>query len=124
MKKRIAIAVAITASFALWAAVSPQSIVNEETSVASPETVVAAPQTTIPELTKLTAPLTTETEEVDGTMAEPVLKKTNDQPSTPTPTSMTENQVMPTPELPVLLEPVPEASGDSSADMAYLPGFG
>ena len=75
MKKQIAIAAAIAASFALWAAVSPQTAVDKETPALTPTPAVIAPQAPLPEPTESAMPLTTETEEADGTIAEPVLEE-------------------------------------------------
>ena len=60
MKKRIAIAAAITASLALWAAVWPQTTVNKEMPAPSPTPPVTAPQATLSEPTEPATPLTTE----------------------------------------------------------------
>ena len=75
MKKRIAIAAAITVSFALWAAVWPQTTVDKEVPAPSQTTVVTAPQATLSGPTEPTPLLTTEMEEVDGTIVEPVLEE-------------------------------------------------
>ena len=128
MKKQIAIAAAITASLALWAAVSPQTAVDKETPTLTPTPAVIAPQAPFPEPTEPAMPLTTETEEADGTMAEPVLEEAGEQPSSPDPEPTTENQAEPaleptdTPE-PELI-PEPEVTDSSSENMVYVPGFG
>ena len=95
MKKQIAIAAAIAASFALWAAVSPQTAVDKETPALTPTPAVIAPQAPLPEPTEPAMPLTTEMEEVDGTIAEPVLEEADEQPSAPTPAPTAENQAEP-----------------------------
>ena len=107
-EKRIAIAAAITASFALWAAVSRQNTVNKEIPAPSPTPAVIAPQATIPEQTEPATTLTTEMEEVAGTIAEPVLEEADEQLSAPDP------------------EPIPEleVTDNSSENMVYVPGFG
>ena len=107
-EKRIAIAAAITASFALWAAVSRQNTVNKEIPAPSPTPAVIAPQATIPEQTEPATTLTTEMEEVAGTIAEPVLEEADEQLSAPDP------------------EPIPEleVTDSSSENMVYVPGFG
>ena len=69
-------------------------------------------------------PLTTEMEEADGTIAEPVLEEAGEQPSSPDPEPTTENQAESAPEPPAPLGPETETSGDNSADMVYVPGFG
>ena len=124
MKKRIAIAVAITASLALWADVSPQTAVDKETPALTPTPPVIAPQAPLPEPTEPAMPLTTETEEVDGTIADHVLEEADEQPSAPTPAPTAENQTVSPPEPPASLEPEIETIGDNSADMVYVPGFG
>ena len=75
MRKRIAIAAAITASLALWAAVSPQTTVDREVPTPSQTTAVTAPQATPSEPTEPTPLLTTEMEEVDGTIVDPETAK-------------------------------------------------
>ncbi len=124
MKKQIAIAAAIAASFALWAAVSPQTAVDKETPALTPTPAVIAPQAPLPEPTEPEMPLTTEMEEADGTIAEPVLEEAGEQPSSPDPEPTTENQAESAPEPPAPLGPETETSGDNSADMVYVPGFG
>ena len=124
MKKRIAIAAAITASLALWAAVSPQTAVDKETPALTPTPPVIAPQAPFPEPTEPAMPLTTEMEEADGTIAEPVLEEADEQPPAPTPAPTAENQAESAPETPTPLEPEIEAIGNNSADMVYVPGFG
>ena len=124
MKKRIAIAAAITASFALWAAVWPQTTVDKEVPTPSQTTAVTAPQATPSEPTEPTPLLTTEMEEVDGTIVEPVLEEADEQPPDPAPEPTAENQAEPAPEPPAPLEPEPETGVGSSADMVYVPGFG
>ena len=69
-------------------------------------------------------PLTTETEEVDGTIAEPVLEEVDEQSSAPVPEPTPENQTEPASAPSSLLEPEPETNGDSSTNMVYVPGFG
>ena len=71
MKKQIAIAAAIAASFALWAAVCPQNTVNKET---TPAPAVTAPQAMLLEPAGVVIPLTTELEKVDGTIVQLVLE--------------------------------------------------
>ena len=72
--------------------------------------------------------LTTETEKVDGMIAEPVLEEADEQPSAPTPAPTAENQAEPaleptdTPELEPI--PEPEVTDSSSENMVYVPGFG
>ena len=128
MKKRIAIAAAITASLALWAAVSPQTAVDKETPALTPTPAVIAPQAPLPEPTEPAMPLTTEMEEVDGTIAEPVLEEADEHPSAPTPAPTAENQAEPaleptdTPEPEPI--PEPEVTDSSSENMVYVPGFG
>ena len=128
MKKQIAIAAAIAASFALWAAVSPQIAVDKETPALTPTPAVIAPQAPLPEPTEPAMPLTTEMEEVDGTIAEPVLEEADEQPSAPTPAPTAENQAEPaleptdTPEPEPI--PEPEVTDSSSENMVYVPGFG
>lgn len=123
-KKRIAIAAAITASLALWAAVSPQTVVDKKTPALPPTLEVIAPQAPLPEPTGPAMPLTTETEEVDGTIVEPVLEEVDEQSSAPVPGPTPENQTEPASAPSSLLEPEPETNGDSSANMVYVPGFG
>ena len=124
MKKQIAIAAAITASFALWAAALPQTAVDKETPALTPTPAVIASQAPLPEPTEPATLLTIETEEVDGTIAEPILEEADEQPPAPTPAPTAENQAESAPETPTPLEPEIEAIGDNSADMAYVPGFG
>lgn len=124
MKKRIAIAAAITASLALWAAVSPQAAVDKETPALTPTPPVIAPQATLPEPTEPATPLTTEMEEVAGMRAESIWEEADEQSPAPTPAPTAENQAEPAPEPPVPLEPEIEAIGNNSADMVYVPGFG
>lgn len=66
--------------------------------------------------------LTTEMEEVDGTIVEPVLEEVDEQPSVPAPEPTAENQTELALELSTPLEP--ETTSGSSADMVYVPGFG
>lgn len=128
MKKQIVIAAAIAASFALWAAVSPQTAVDKETPALTPTPAVIAPQAPLPEPTEPAMPLTTEMEEVDGTIAEPVLEEADEHPSAPTPAPTAENQAEPvleptdTPEPERI--PEPEVTDSSSENMVYVPGFG
>ena len=128
MKKQIAIAAAITASLALWAAVSPQTAVDKETPTLTPTPAVIAPQTPLPEPPEPAMTLTTEMEKADGMIAEPVLEEADEQPSSPDPEPTTENQAEPaleptdTPE-PELI-PEPEVTDSSSENMVYVPGFG
>ena len=128
MKKQIAIAAAITASLALWAAVSPQTAVDKETPTLTPTPAVIAPQAPFPEPTEPAMPLTTEMEEADGTMAEPVLEEAGEQPSSPDPKPTTENQAEPAPKPTDMPEPEPipepEVTDSSSENMVYVPGFG
>ena len=128
MKKQIAITAAITASLALWAAVWPQTAVDKETPTLTPTPAVIVPQAPLPEPTEPAIPLTTEMEEVDGTIAEPVLEEADEQPSSPDPEPPTENQAEPAPETPTPLESesIPELEGanSSSENMVYVPGFG
>lgn len=124
MKKQIAIAAAITASFALWAAVRPQTTVDKEKPAPNPTTAVTAPQATLSEPTEPVGLLSTEMAEIDGTIVEPVLEEADEQPSAPDPEPTADNHAEPEPEPPTPLGPETEASGDSSADMVYVPGFG
>ena len=128
MKKQIAIAAAIAASFALWAAVWPQTAVDKETPALTPTPPVIAPQAPLPEPTEPAMALTTEMEKVDGMIAEPVLEEADEQPSSPDPEPPTENQAEPAPETPTPLESesIPELEGanSSSENMVYVPGFG
>ena len=128
MKKQIAIAAAITASFALWAAVWPQTTVDTEIPAPSQTLAVTAPQATLPEPTEPATLLTTETEEVDGTIAEPILEEADEQPPAPTPAPTAENQAESAPEPTDTPEsepiPEPEITDSSSENMVYVPGFG
>lgn len=124
MRKRIAIAVSIAASLALWAAVSPPSYGGQENSAPSPTLAVTALQAILPELPEPAVSQATEVEEVDAMIAEPVLEEADEQPSAPDPEPTAENQTESAPEPPAPLEPEIEAIGDNSADMAYVPGFG
>ena len=93
-----------------------------------PTPAVIVPQAPLPEPTEPAIPLTTEIEEVDGTIAEPVLEEADEQPSSPDPEPPTENQAEPAPETPTPLESesIPELEGanSSSENMVYVPGFG
>lgn len=128
MKKRIAIAAAITASFALWVAVWPQTAVDKETLTLTQTPAVIAPQAPFPEPTEPAMALTTEMEEADGTIAEPVLEEADEQPPAPTPAPTAENQAESAPETPTPLEPGPipelEVTDSSSENTVYVPGFG
>lgn len=128
MKKQIAIAAAIAASFALWAAVLPQTAVDKETPALTPTPAVIASQAPLPEPTEPAMPLTTETEEADGTIAEPALEQADEQPSAPDPEPTAENQAEPAPEPPAPLQaesiPELEVTDSSSENMVYVPGFG
>ena len=127
MKKRIAIAAAITASFALWAAVSPQTAVDKETPTLTPTPPVIAPQAPLPEPPEPAMALTTEMEKVEAMIAEPVLEA-DEQPPAPTPAPTAENQAESAPELTDTPEPEPspksEVTDSSSENMVYVPGFG
>ena len=128
MKKRIAIAAAITASLALWAAVSPQTAVDKETPALTPTPPVIAPQAPLPEPTEPAMALTTEMEKVNGMIAEPVPEEAGEQPPAPTPAPTTENQAEPAPKPTDMPEPEPipepEVTDSSSENMVYVPGFG
>ena len=128
MKKQIAIAAAITASLALWAAVSPQTAGVKETPAPSPMPTVAAPQTPLTELKELEVSLTTELEPAEEMIVEPVLEETVEQPTVSAPKPTAGNQNTPateptnTPEPEPTLEP--EVTDSSSENMVYVPGFG
>lgn len=128
MKKQIAIAAAITATLALWAAVSPQTAGVKETPAPSPMPTVATPQTPLTEPKEPEVSLTTELEQVEENIAEPVLEETVEQPPTSAPKPTAGNQDAPateptnTPEPEPTLEP--EAADSSSENMVYVPGFG
>ena len=128
MKKQIAIAAAITASLALWAAVSPQTAGGKETPAPSPTPAVAAPQRAFTEPKELEVSLTTELEPAEEMIAEPVLEETVEQPpdSAPKPTAGNQDTPAPeptdTPESEPTLEP--EVTDSSSENMVYVPGFG
>lgn len=128
MKKQIAIATAIAASLALWAAVSPQTAVVKEISAPSPMPTLAAPQTALTEPKEPEVSLTTELEQVEEIIAEPVLEKTVEQPSASHTESAAENQTEPAPEQTGTPEPEPipelEVTDSSSENMVYVPGFG
>lgn len=124
MKKRIIIAAAITASFALWAAVWPQTAVDKETPTLTPTPAVIASQAPLPEPPEPATPLTTEMEEVAGMRGESILEEADEQPPAPIPAPTAENQTVPPPEPPASLEPEIETIGDNSADMVYVSGFG
>lgn len=107
---------------------SPQTAVDKETHALPPTHAVIAPQATLPEPTEPATPLTTEMEEVDRTIAKPVLEEVDEQPPAPTPAPTAENQAEPalepadTPEP----EPIPEqeVTDSSSENMVYVLGFG
>ena len=128
MKKQIAIAAAITATLALWAAVSPQTAGVKETPAPSPMPTVATPQTPLTEPKEPEVSLTTELEQVEENIAEPVLEETVEQPPTSAPKPTAGNQDAPateptnTPEPEPTLEP--EVTDSSSENMVYVPGFG
>ena len=128
MKKQIAIAAAIAASFALWAAVWPQTTVDKETPALTPTPPVIAPQAPLPEPTEPAMALTTEMEKVNGMIAEPVLEEAGEQPPAPNPAPTTENQAEPAPKPTDMPEPEPipepEVTDSSSENMVYVPGFG
>lgn len=128
MKKQIAIATAITASLALWAAVSPQTAVVKETPAPSPMTTVAALQKPLTQPKEPEVSLTTELEQVDETIAEPVLEETVEQPPASAPKPTAGNQDTPAPEPTNTPEPEPtpepETVDSSSENMVYVPGFG
>lgn len=128
MKKQIAIAAAITASLALWAAVSPQTAGVKETPAPSPMPTVAASQTPLTELKELEVSLTTELEQIEEAIAEPVLEETVEEPPASTPKPTAGNQDTPAPEPTDTPEPEPtpepEAADSSSENMVYVPGFG
>ena len=128
MKKQIAIAAAITASLALWAAVLPQTAVVKETPTPSPMPTVAASQTPLTEPKELEVSLTTELEPAEEPIAEPVLEENVEQPPASAPKPTAGNQNTPateptnTPEPEPTLEP--EVTDSSSENMVYVPGFG
>ena len=128
VKKQIAIATAITASLALWAAVSPQTAVVKETPAPSPMPAAAAPRTPLTEPKEPEVSLTTELEPAKETMAEPVVEETVEQPPTSAPKPTAGNQDAPateptgTPE--PELTPELEVTDSGSENMVYVPGFG
>ena len=128
MKKQIAIAAAITATLALWAAVSPQTAGVKETPAPSPMPTVATPQTPLTEPKEPEVSLTTELEQVEENIAEPVLEETVEQPPTSAPKPTAGNQDAPATEPTNMPEPEPtlepEAADSSSENMVYVPGFG
>lgn len=128
MKKQIAIAAAITASLALWAAVSPQTAVVKETPAPSPMPTVAASQTPLTELKELEVSLTTELEPAEEMIAEPVLEETVEQPPASAPKPTAGNQDAPATEATNTPEPEPtpepEVTDSGSENMVYVPGFG
>lgn len=128
MKKQIAIATAITASLALWAAVSPQTAVVKETPAPSPMTTVAPLQKPLTQPKEPEVSLTTELEQVDETIAEPVLEETVEQPPASAPKPTAGNQDAPATEPTNTPEPEPtpepETVDSSSENMVYVPGFG
>ena len=128
MKKQIAITAAITASLALWAAVSPQTALVKETSVPSPMPAVAAPQRALTELKEPEVSLTTELEQIEEAIAEPVMEETVEEPPASAPKPTAGNQDTPAPELTGTPEaeptPEPEVTDSSSGNMIYVPGFG
>ena len=93
-------------------------------SAPSTTTAVTAPQAPLPKPTEPATLLTTAMEEVDKTITEPLLEEANEQPPAPTPAPTAENQGVSALEPPSPLESETETSGDSSADMVYVPGFG
>ena len=128
MKKQIAIAAAITASLALWAAVSPQTAVVKETPTPSPMTTAAAPQTPLTELKEPEVFRTTELEPAEEMIAEPVLEETVEQPPASAPKPTAGNQDAPATEPTGTPEPEPtpelEVTDSGSENMVYVPGFG
>ena len=128
MKKQIAIAAAITASLALWAAASPQTAVVKETPAPSPMPTVAAPQTPLTEPKEPEVSLTTELEQVEETIAESVTAETVEQPPASASKPTSGNQDAPVPEPTDTPEPEPtpelEVTDSSSENMVYVPGFG
>ena len=128
MKKQIAIAATITAGFALWAAVLPQTAVVKETPAPSSMPTVAAPQRVLTQPKEPEASLTTELEQVEETTAEPVLEETVEQLPASAPKPTAGNQDTPAPEPTGTPEPEPtpepEVTDSSSENMVYVPGFG
>ena len=140
MRKRIIATTAITACFALCAAVWPQSKAVEETPRPTPAPAVTAPQPTLPEQEEVVLTATTEKEMVDVPAAEPVPEATAEEPATPAPEMETQAEAEqesapPAQPEPILLPPtqpepepmpesVPEASDSNSEDMVYVEGFG
>lgn len=128
VKKQIAIATAITASLALWAAVSPQTAVVKETPAPSPMPAAAAPRTPLTEPKEPEASRTTELEPAEKMIAEPVLEETVEEPPASAPKPTAGNQDTPAPEPTDTPEPEPtpepEAADSSSENMVYVPGFG
>lgn len=128
MKKQIAIAAAITASLALWAAVSPQTAVVKETPAPSPMPAAAAPRTPLTEPKEPEVSLTTELEPAKETIAEPVLEETVEQPPASARKPTAGNQDTPAPEPTDTPEPEPtpepEVTDRGSENMGYVPGFG
>ena len=126
--EKIAIAAAITASLALWAAVSPQTAVVKETTAPSPMPTVAAPQRALTQPKEPKASLTTELEQVEETTAEPVLEETVEQLPVSAPKPTAGNQDTPAPEPTGTPEPEPtpepEVIDSSSENIVYVPGFG
>lgn len=128
MKKQIAIAAAITASLALWAAVSPKTAGVKETPAPSPMPTVAASQTPLTELNEPEVSLTTKLEQAEKTIAELVLEETVEQPPASAPKPTAGNQDEPAPEPTGTPEPElttePEVTDSSWENMVYVPGFG
>ena len=108
MKNQIAIAAAITASFALWAAVLPQTAVDKEAPA------VIATLAPLPEPPEPAMPLTTEMEKVDGMIAEPVLEEAERTVAC----APAENQAESAQKPLAPLKPEIEAIGDYSEDNA------
>lgn len=130
MKKQIATAVAITASFVLWATVLPQTAVDKETKetpTLTPTPAAIASQVPLPEPPEPAMPLITEMEEIDRTIAKPILEKVDEQPPAPVPAPTAENQAEPAlePTDTPAPEPIPkpEVADSSSENMVYVPGF-
>ena len=128
MKKQIAIAAAITASLALWAAVSPQTAGGKETPAPSPTPAVAAPQRALTQPKEPEVSLTTELEQVEETIAESVTAETVEQLPASAQKPTAGNQDTPAPEPTDTPEPEPptepEVTDSSSENMVYVPGFG
>ena len=116
MKKQIAIAAAITASLALWVAVSPQTAVVKETPAPSPMPTVTAPQAALTEPKEPVVSLTTELEPAEETIAEPVMEETVEHPSASSSEPAAENRAEPALE--------PEVTDSNLENMVYVPGFG